>query len=53
VGEIGAKVGHLVGHPVVHVAGQPPPLARPPLSPQIPYLGASSDTCAKGLTRSA
>jgi hypothetical protein len=53
VGEIGTKGGHLAGRPIVHVAGQPPPLAEPPLSPQIPYLRASSDTCAKGLTHSA
>jgi hypothetical protein len=52
VREIGAQGGHLVGRPTVHVAGRPPPLAEPPQSPQIPYLRASSDTCAKGLTHS-
>jgi hypothetical protein len=53
VRENGTKVGHLVGHPIIHVANQPPPLAEPPLSPRIPYLQASSDTCAKGLSCSA
>jgi hypothetical protein len=50
VGEIGAKGGHLAGQPTVHVTGRPPPLAKPPLSPWIPYLQTSSDTCTKGLT---
>jgi hypothetical protein len=52
VGVIGAKVGHLVGRPDVHVASRPPPLAEPHLIPRIPYLWVFNDTCAKGLNRS-
>jgi hypothetical protein len=52
VGEIGTKEGHLVGWPAEHVATGPLPLAELPLSPHIPYLWASSDMCAKGLTHS-
>jgi hypothetical protein len=43
VGEIGAKGD-------TWQASWPPHLAEPPLSPRIPYLRASSDTCAEGLT---
>jgi hypothetical protein len=53
VGEIGTKGGHLAGRSAVHMAGRPPPLAELPLSPRIPYLQASSDTCVKGLTHLA
>jgi hypothetical protein len=53
VGEIGAKGGHLASRPTIHMSGRPPPLAKPPLSPRIPYLWASNDMCAKDLTRSA
>jgi hypothetical protein len=53
VGEFGAKGGHLAGQLAVHVVARRPPFADHPWSPRIPYLQASSDTCAQGLTHSA